>query len=86
MRTVTWLLLLIITVFLAITLTLTFMQPAFRQEVSVSIVFFKIRAFPVSFFVLAALIAGLILGFFPMFFLFIKTKRKAKRNALAGKS
>jgi uncharacterized integral membrane protein len=80
MRTVVWLLLLIVTVFLAITLTLTFMQPAFGQEVSVSILFFKTRVFPVYFYVLAAFVAGLVLGIFPMLFLYIKTKREAMRS------
>ncbi len=80
MRTMTWFLLLIITVFIAVTLMLTFGQPAFRQEVSVSIVFFKTRAFPVYFYVLAVFVAGLVLGFFPMLLLFIRTKREAVRR------
>ena len=80
MRTISWLLLFVITLFLAMTLMLTFMQPVFVQEVSARILFFKTRAFPVYFYVLAALVLGLVLGFFPMFFVFIRAKREASRR------
>ena len=80
MRTAGWLLLLAITVGMVMTLTLTFMQPAFRQEVSVSILFFRTRSFPVYLYVLAALGAGIILGFFPMLFMYVRTKREVWRR------
>jgi uncharacterized integral membrane protein len=67
-------------VFLATTLTLTFMQPAFTTAVSVSILFFHTRSFPVYLYVLAALIAGVCIGFFPVFFLFIQATRLASRR------
>jgi hypothetical protein len=80
MRNAGWILLLVITAFAATMLTLTFMQPAFRQEVSVSIVFFKTREFPVYCYVLAALAVGLLLGVFPMLLLYIRAKREVFRR------
>jgi len=80
MRTAGWLLLLVITVVVVMTLTLTFMQPAFRQEVSISILFFRTRSFPVYLYVLAALGTGIMLGFFPMLFIYVQTKREVWRR------
>jgi uncharacterized integral membrane protein len=62
MRAVTWLLLFFIAVLVAVVLVLTFMQPAFKQEVGARIFSVQSRALPVYFYVLGAFLAGLLLG------------------------
>jgi hypothetical protein len=62
MRTFTWLLLFVVALFLAMVMVLTFMQPAFRQEVGARIFTIQTRALPVYLYVLGAFLAGLLFG------------------------
>lgn len=62
MRTLTWLLLFFIAIGIAVILVLTFMQPAFKQEVGARIFSVETRALPVYLYVLGAFLAGLIFG------------------------
>jgi uncharacterized integral membrane protein len=66
MRTVTWLLVFFIAVLIAVVLVLTFMQPAFKQEVGARIFTMQTRALPVYLYVLGAFLVGLLFGIFSM--------------------
>jgi hypothetical protein len=62
MRTFTWLVLFVVALFIAMVMVLTFMQPAFRQEVGARILTIETRALPVYLYVLGAFLAGLLFG------------------------
>jgi uncharacterized integral membrane protein len=62
MRTLTWLLLFAVALFVALVMVLTFMQPPFRQEVGARILSIETRALPVYLYVLGAFLAGLLFG------------------------
>jgi uncharacterized integral membrane protein len=80
MRLFTWLLILILTVFVALVLVLTFMQPAFKTEVGAQILMFKTRTFPVYMYVLGAFAAGLLIGVLAMVLGLVRTRLDIRRK------
>jgi hypothetical protein len=62
MKTLTWLLLFAVALFIALVMVLTFMQPVFKQEVGARILTIQTRAIPVYMYVLGAFLAGLFIG------------------------
>ena len=80
MRVVAWLLLFMVAFFIALALVLTFMQPAFKQEVGAQILTLHTRSIPVYMYVLGAFAAGLFLGVLGMLAGYISAKRDASRK------
>lgn len=80
MRVVAWLLLLMVTFFIALVLVLTFMQPAFKQEVGARILTIHTRSIPVYMYVLGAFTFGLFLGVLGMLAGYVSAKRDAFRK------
>jgi hypothetical protein len=62
MRTLTWLLLFVVALFIALVMVLTFMQPVFKQEVGAKILTVQTHAIPVYMYVLGAFLAGVLFG------------------------
>jgi uncharacterized integral membrane protein len=62
MKTLTWLLLFAVALFIALVMVLTFTQPVFKQEVGAKILTIQTRAIPVYMYVLGAFLAGLFFG------------------------
>jgi len=80
MRTVTWLLLFMIALFIALVMVLTFMQPAFKQEVGAKILTIQTRAIPVYMYVLGAFLAGLFFGLLTMLPGYVRTRVESGRK------
>jgi uncharacterized integral membrane protein len=81
MRTVTWLFLFFVAIFIALVLVLTFMQPAFKQEVGARILTVTTHAIPVYMYVLGAFLAGLLFGVLSMLPGGIRTKLEGVRKS-----
>jgi hypothetical protein len=83
MRLMKWLLLFALSLFIALVLVLTFVQPAFKVEVGAQILTHTTRPIPVYLYVLGAFIAGLVLGASAAVIGFVRAKavefRKNKR-------
>ena len=80
MRTITWLLMFIIALFIALVMVLTFMQPAFKQEVGAKILTIQTHAIPVYLYVLGAFLAGLLFGFLAVLPGFVRAKMEGGRR------
>jgi uncharacterized integral membrane protein len=80
MRTVTWLLMFVIALFIALVMILTFMQPAFKQEVGAKILTIQTREIPVYMYVLGAFLAGLLFGFFAVLPGYVRAKVEGGRR------
>jgi uncharacterized integral membrane protein len=76
----TWLVLFVIAFFIALVLVLTFMQPAFKQQVGAQILTYTTRPFPVYLYVLGAFVAGLGIGTLGVLFGFIRAKAGSIRK------
>jgi uncharacterized membrane protein YciS (DUF1049 family) len=74
MRFFSWILMFIITLFIALILVLTFIQPEFKQLVGAQILTYKTRPLPVYIYVIAAFALGLGLGIFQAMYTFIRTR------------
>ncbi|MBN2187921.1 MAG: LapA family protein [Chitinispirillaceae bacterium] len=81
MRTLTWLLLFAIALFIALVMVLTFMQPAFKQEVGARIFSVQTRALPVYLYVLGAFLAGLFFGIFSVLPAAIRSRMEGARKS-----
>jgi uncharacterized membrane protein YciS (DUF1049 family) len=62
MKMISWLLLLCISFLIALVLVLTFIQPEFKQEVSMRLLAFSTRKIPIYLYVLGAFTIGLGFG------------------------
>jgi len=80
MRTLTWLLLFAVALFIALVMVLTFMQPVFKQEVGARILTVQTHAIPVYMYVLGAFLAGLFFGLLAMLPGYIRGKVEGGRR------
>lgn len=80
MLLVRWLLLFIVAFFIALVLVLTFIQPAFKQEVGVQLLRYTTRPLPVYLYVLGAFVAGLGLGVTASIYGFVRAKATELRK------
>jgi hypothetical protein len=80
MRTITWLLLFMIALIIAFVMVLTFMQPAFKQEVGARILTIQTRAIPVYMYVLGAFLSGLLFGILAVLPGFVRAKMEGGRR------
>jgi uncharacterized membrane protein YciS (DUF1049 family) len=74
MKMISWLLLLCCTFLIALVLLLTFIQPEFKQEVSMRLLTCSTRKVPIYLYVLAAFTLGLGLGMITAFVGFVKAQ------------
>ena len=74
MRFFSWILMFIITLFIALILVLTFIQPEFKQLVGAQILTYKTRPLPVYIYVIGAFALGLGLGIVQALYTFIRTR------------
>lgn len=74
MKMISWLLLLCCSFLVVLILVLTFIQPEFKQEVSVRLLTFSTRKFPIYLYVLGAFTAGLGFGLITAIVGFFKAK------------
>jgi uncharacterized membrane protein YciS (DUF1049 family) len=83
MRFFSWLLIFILSLFVALILVLTFIQPEFKQSVGAQILTYKTRQMPVYLYVIGAFALGLGLGIIQALYTFIRTRadlfRKSRR-------
>ena len=83
MRFFSWILMFIITLFIALVLVLTFIQPEFKQLVGAQVLTYKTRPLPVYLYVIGAFALGLGLGIIQALYTFIRTRadlfRKSRR-------
>lgn len=80
MKMISWLLLLCCTFLVALVLVLTFIQPEFKQEVSMRLLAFSTRKIPIYLYVLGAFTAGLGLGLLTAIIGFFKAKMTGLKN------
>jgi hypothetical protein len=80
MRLFSWIVTFIITLFIALVLVLTFIQPEFKTTVGAQIITFKTRQLPVYLYVAGAFVFGLALGVFQVVFTFIRAKAEIFRK------
>jgi uncharacterized integral membrane protein len=81
MRTLTWLLLFSVALFLAVVMVLTFMQPAFKQEVGARLLTVETRAFPVYLYVIGAFLAGILFGLLTVLTGYIRVTMEGGRKS-----
>jgi uncharacterized membrane protein YciS (DUF1049 family) len=74
MRFFSWILMFIITLFIALVLVLTFIQPEFKQLVGAQVLTYKTRPLPVYLYVIGAFALGLGLGTIQALYTFIRTR------------
>ena len=74
MRFFSWILMFIITLFIALVLVLTFIQPEFKQLVGAQVLTYKTRPLPVYLYVIGAFALGLGLGIIQALYTFIRTR------------
>jgi uncharacterized membrane protein YciS (DUF1049 family) len=74
MRLFSWILMFIITLFIALVLVLTFIQPEFKQFVGAQVLTYKTRPLPVYLYVIGAFALGLGLGIIQALYTFIRTR------------
>lgn len=74
MKMISWLLVLCCTFLIVLVLVLTFIQPEFKQEVSVRLLTYSTRKVPLYLYVLGAFTAGLGLGLITALVGYVKSK------------
>ncbi|MBN2036493.1 MAG: LapA family protein [Chitinispirillaceae bacterium] len=74
MRFFSWILLFIFSLFIALVLVLTFIQPEFKQMVGAQILTYKTQQMPVYSYVIGAFVLGLALGVMQALYTFIRTR------------
>lgn len=80
MKMISWLLLLCGMFIIALVLVLTFIQPEFKQEVSMRLLAFSTRKIPIYLYVLGAFTLGLGLGLLTAIIGFFKAKMEGMRK------
>lgn len=80
MKMISWLLLLCCMFIVALVLVLTFIQPEFKQEVSLRLLAFSTRKIPIYLYVVGAFAAGLGLGLGTALVGFFKAKLAAMKK------
>ena len=80
MKLVTWVVLFAVAFIIALALVLTFMQPAFKQEVGAQLLTVKTRPLPVYIYVLGAFIFGLGLSSVAAIVGFVRAKAQSFRS------
>jgi uncharacterized membrane protein YciS (DUF1049 family) len=74
MRFFSWILIFILSLFVALILVLTFIQPEFKQSVGAQILTYKTRQMPVYLYVIGAFALGLSLGIIQALYTFIRSR------------
>jgi hypothetical protein len=80
MRFFSWILMFIITLFIALVLVLTFIQPEFKQLVGAQVLTYKTRPLPVYLYVIGAFALGLGLGIIQALYTFIRSRAELFRK------